>query len=150
MTVQHSVYLMRYYPIAIVNHVCLSWRNHGHNRVSTQLQLISNSPHFFYNTACYMLKCLRLDKYFFGLRWHLAEITLLSGYVYITSSRLNSFMGFSTYITKNTVPMVTLAVMYDSLTPGVWHIDGPKLPRTPPTFPWFDTFLVECLKGQIS
>jgi hypothetical protein len=64
-----------------------------------------------------MLKCLRLDKYFFGLRWYLAEITLPVGF--IISSKLNNFLGFVTYVTKNTVTMVTLAVMYDPLTPGM-------------------------------
>jgi hypothetical protein len=148
MTVKHSVYLIRYHPIAVVNHVCLSWRNHGHQHVGTQQQFTSHSPHFFHNTACYMVKRLRLDKYFFGLRWYLAEITLLIWF--ITSPTLNNFLGFATYVTKKTVTMVTLAVMYDSLTPGVWHVDGPKLSRNTTTFQWHDTFLVECLKRHIS
>ena len=64
-----------------------------------------------------MLKCLHLDKCFFGLRWYLAEITILIWF--ITSSKLNNFLGFATYVTKNTATVVTLAVMYDHLTPGV-------------------------------
>jgi hypothetical protein len=64
-----------------------------------------------------MVKRLLLDKYFFGLRWYLAEITLLIWF--ITSSTLNNFLSFATYVTKKAVTMVTLAVMYDSLTPGV-------------------------------
>jgi hypothetical protein len=54
---------------------------------------------------------------FFDLRWYLAEIALLTGF--IISSKLDNFLGFVANVTKNTVTMVTLAVMYDSLTPGV-------------------------------
>jgi hypothetical protein len=92
-------------------------KNHGYHHVRTHHLLTPHSPHFAYNTACYMLQCLRLDKHFFGLRWYLEEIALLIGF--ITSSKLDNFLGFAAYVTKNTVTMVTFAVMYDSTTPGV-------------------------------